>query len=129
MANNDYILRLETEKDYYEVESLAREAFWNLSFPGCSEHLFMHVLRQHPSFIPQLDFVAECDGKIIGSVMYSESYLEDEKGEKKTVLTMGPICVFAPTDVTPVVARSIQVQASITESAPMRTCPTWGIFT
>lgn len=94
MANNDYILRLETEKDYYEVESLAREAFWNLSFPGCSEHLFMHVLRQHPSFIPQLDFVAECDGKIIGSVMYSESYLEDEKGEKKTVLTMGPICVL-----------------------------------
>lgn len=32
MNKNDYIIRLETKKDYYEVENLAREAFWNLSF-------------------------------------------------------------------------------------------------
>ena len=93
MKKFDYTLRLETEKDYHEVESLAREAFWNLSVPGCSEHLFMHALRQHEAFVPQLDFVAEENGKIIGSVMYSESYLEDEKGNRKTVLTMGPLCV------------------------------------
>ena len=72
---------------------MAREAFWNLSVLGCSEHLFMHDLRQHEAFISQLDFVAEKDGKIIGCIMYSESYLEDEKGNKKTVLTMGPVCV------------------------------------
>ena len=93
MKINDYILRLETENDYHETETMAREAFWNLSVPGCSEHLFMHDLRQHEAFIPQLDFVAEKDGKIIGCIMYSESYLEDEKGNKKTVLTMGPVCV------------------------------------
>ena len=90
----DYILRLETENDYHETETMAREAFWNLSVPGCSEHLFMHDLRQHEAFIPQLDFVAEKDGKIIGCIMYSESHLEDEKGNKKTVLTMGPVCVL-----------------------------------
>ena len=72
---------------------MAREAFWNLSVPGCSEHLFMHELRQHEAFIPQLDFVAELNGEIIGCVMYSESYLIDENGSKKTVLTMGPVCV------------------------------------
>lgn len=93
MKNNDYILRLETPKDYYETETMAREAFWNLSVPGCSEHLFMHDLRQHKAFIPQLDFVAEYNGRIIGCVMYSESFLVDEQGTKKTVLTMGPICV------------------------------------
>ncbi len=93
MKINDYILRLETENDYHETETMAREAFWNLSVPGCSEHLFMHDLRQHEAFIPQLDYVAEKDGKIIGCIMYSESYLEDEKGNKKTVLTMGPVCV------------------------------------
>ena len=93
MKNNDYTLRLETEKDYHKTETMAREAFWNLSVPGCSEHLFMHALRQHEAFIPQLDFVAELDGEIIGCVMYSESYLIDENGNKKTVLTMGPVCV------------------------------------
>ena len=93
MKINDYIIRLETENDYHETETMAREAFWNLSVPGCSEHLFMHDLRQHEAFIPQLDYVAEKDGKIIGCIMYSESYLEDEKGNKKTVLTMGPVCV------------------------------------
>jgi len=93
MKNNDYTLRLETEKDYHKTETMAREAFWNLSVPGCSEHLYMHALRQHEAFIPQLDFVAELDGEIIGCVMYSESYLIDENGNKKAVLTMGPVCV------------------------------------
>ena len=40
MNKNDYIIRLETKKDYREVENLAREAFWNLSVPGCYEHYF-----------------------------------------------------------------------------------------
>lgn len=47
MNKNDYIIRLETEKDYREVENLAREAFWNLSVPGCYEHYFIHVIRKH----------------------------------------------------------------------------------
>ena len=94
MNNNDYIIRPETEKDYYTVENLAREAFWNLSIPGCSEHLFMHALRQHKAFIPELDYVIEKDGKIVASVMYSESELVDESGSRKTVLTMGPLCVL-----------------------------------
>lgn len=94
MNKHDYIIRRETEKDYREAECLAREAFWNLSNPGCSEHYFMHVLRQHPAFIPELDYVIEADGKIVGSVMYSRSKLVDENGCEKEVLTMGPLCVL-----------------------------------
>ncbi len=94
MNKNDFIIRLETKNDYYEVENLAREAFWNLSFPGCSEHYFMHVLRQHEAFIPELDYVVEYKGKTVGSVMYSVSKLIDENGSEKPVLTMGPICVL-----------------------------------
>ncbi|NLT08906.1 MAG: N-acetyltransferase [Ruminococcus sp.] len=94
MNKNDYIIRLETKNDYYEVENLAREAFWNLSIPGCSEHYFMHVLRQHEAFIPELDYVIEYNGKIVGCVMYSESKFIDENGAEKPVLTMGPICVL-----------------------------------
>lgn len=93
MNKNDYIIRLETEKDYYEVETLAREAFWNLSFPGCNEHYFMHLLRKHKAFIPELDYVIETDGKIIGSVMYSKAELIDENGNIKPIVSMGPICI------------------------------------
>ena len=93
MNNNDYIIRPETPNDYRCVEEMAREAFWNLSVPGCSEHYFIHVLRKHPAFIPELDFVLESDGEILGCVMYSRSELMDDEGNGKTVLTMGPLCV------------------------------------
>lgn len=93
MNKNDYIIRLETEKDYREVENLAREAFWNLSFPGCDEHYFIHVLRSHEAFIPELDYVIEADGKIIGSIMYSKAELIDENGNIKPIVSMGPLCI------------------------------------
>lgn len=94
MNNNDYIIRKETEKDYREVENLAREAFWNLSIPGCFEHYFIHIMRDHADFIPELDYVIELDGKIIGSVMYCKAMLKDEQGNEKNIVTMGPLCVL-----------------------------------
>lgn len=93
MNKNGYIIRKEIENDYREVENLAREAFWNLSFPGCDEHYFIHVMRDHKDFIPELGCVLEMDGRIIGCIMYTEGRLVDEKGNEKTVLTMGPLCI------------------------------------
>lgn len=86
-------IRNETENDYRAVEELTREAFWNLNFPGCSEHYLVHVLRSHADFIPELDLVAEADGKIVGSIIYSKSKLTDEKGNEKDILTFGPLSV------------------------------------
>ena len=94
MNNNDYIIRLETEKDHREVENLAREAFWNLSKPGCDEHYFIHVMREHPDFIPELDHVIEVGGKIAGCIMYCKAKLVDENGNEKPVVTMGPLCIL-----------------------------------
>lgn len=93
MNKNDYIIRLETEKDYREVENLAREAFWNLSVPGCDEHYFIHVMRKHKDFIPELSHVVETDGRIIGCIMYTKAELADENGNIKPIVTMGPLCI------------------------------------
>jgi len=93
MNKSDYIIRKETKNDYREVENLNREAFWNLSVPGCSEHYFVHVMRDHKDFIPELAHVLEIDGKIVGCVMYCKGLLKDEEGNEKTILTMGPLCV------------------------------------
>lgn len=91
--NKNYIIRLETKKDYEEVENLAREAFWNLYVPGCNEHYLIHTMRSHKDFIPQLAYVLELDGKVIASVMYTKSVLKDESGYEKAVISFGPVCV------------------------------------
>ena len=60
---NNLTIRLETEKDYRAVEELTREAFWNVYKPGADEHYYVHQMRKHPDFIPELAFVLELDGK------------------------------------------------------------------
>ena len=90
---NGFHIRLEEEKDYRAVEELTREAFWNVYVPGASEHYFVHMMRKHPDFIPELAFVLEKDGKIVGSVMYTKAWLEDETGNRKEILSFGPLCI------------------------------------
>ena len=42
---------------------------------------------------PELDFVMEKDGKIIGQNVFARTVIEDDSGEAVDVLTMGPICI------------------------------------
>jgi len=86
-------IRREIESDYRAVEELTREAFWNLNVPGCDEHYLVHVLRSHPDFIPAMDFVAEVDNRIAGSIMYTRSFVIDDDNNKLDTLTFGPLCV------------------------------------
>ena len=90
---NDLTIRLETEHDRRTVEELTREAFWNVYKPGADEHYFVHQMRSHPDFIPELAFVAEQYGRIVGSIMYTKAWLEDENGNRKEIVSFGPICV------------------------------------
>ena len=94
MNKNDYTIRLEKKEDEAEVENLIREAFWNVYRPGCSEHYVMHVLRHDPAFIPELDFVMEQDGRLIGQNMFMHTVIDADDGRTVPVLTMGPICII-----------------------------------
>ena len=67
---NNITIRLETKDDYRAVENLTREAFWNVYRPGCMEHYVLHCYRDDPAFVPELDFVMELDGELIGQVIY-----------------------------------------------------------
>ena len=87
------IIRNETPADYRAVEELTREAFWNVYKPGADEHYFVHQMRSHPDFLPELAFVLEKDGEIIGNIMYTKAWLENSKGERKEILSFGPLCV------------------------------------
>ncbi len=86
-------IRLETPEDYRKVEELTREAFWNVYAPGCVEHFVLHHYRNNPDFIPELDFVMEEDGRIIGHVMYSKAEIIREDGSAMPAWTFGPISI------------------------------------
>ena len=93
MNKNDFTIRLEKPQDYREVENLIRESFWNVYRPGCSEHYVIHMLRDDPAFIKELDFVMEKDGRIIGQNMFMNTVINADNGTDISVLTMGPICI------------------------------------
>ena len=97
---NNLTIRLETEKDYSAVEEITRETFWNIYKPGADEHYFVHTMRSHPDFIPEMAFVLELDGtstaeptQIVGNIMYTKAWIEDENGVRKEILSFGPLCV------------------------------------
>lgn len=93
MNINDVTIRLERKEEYREVENLIRESFWNVYRPGCSEHYVIHVLRDDPAFVKELDFVMEKDGRLIGQNMFMRTVINSDDGGDVDVLTMGPICI------------------------------------
>ena len=90
----DIEIRLEQPADYRETEQVIREAFWNCYSPGCTEHYLLFVMRGSPDFIPELDFVAVADGRIIGSVVFMKSFVSGDDGKRYDVLSLGPIGVL-----------------------------------
>ena len=93
MNHQDYIIRPENAEDYRKVEALVRESFWNIYRPGCYEHYIIHVLRNDPAFVKQLDFVMEKDGVLIGQNMFMKTMIKADDNREIDVLTMGPICI------------------------------------
>ena len=91
MMKNDCLIRLETPDDYAETETLVRESFWNVYRPGCLEHYVLHCLRNDPDFVPELDFVLEKDGTLIGQIIFMRAVIRADDGATIPILTMGPI--------------------------------------
>jgi len=96
-GGNPLLIRLETPADYHAAEEVSREAFWAFWNPAkkiCSEPLLVHRLRSTQSYVPEMDFVAELDGRIVGHIIYSKAAVTDDAGQKYEVLTFGPLAVL-----------------------------------
>ena len=93
MDKNNIIIRLERKEDYRTVENLVRESFWNVYRPGAVEHFVLKCLRQDVNFVPELDFVMEKEGKIIGQNVFVKTELKSDCGANIPIITMGPICI------------------------------------
>ena len=93
MNKNDFIIRSERKEEQREVEFLVRESFWNVYRPGCLEHYVLNSLRSDEAFIPELNFVMEKDGRIIGQNMFMKAVIKADDGRNIPIVTMGPICI------------------------------------
>lgn len=92
------MIRTEEARDYFEVETLNRLAFWKeerleKTGIGCDEHFLVHQLRQSKDYIKELDLVYEQDGSIIGHILYTKAKVVSEKGIEHPVLCFGPLAV------------------------------------
>lgn len=85
-------IRSENENDYDDVEILVRNSFWNVYRPGAFEHYIVHNLRSDDSFIEDLAYVMEIDGKIVAHINYSWGFIEYEN-ESMPAAVLGPLSV------------------------------------
>ena len=93
MNKNDLIIRNERKDEQREVENLVRESFWNVYRPGCLEHYVLNQLRNDEAFVPELNFVMEKDGRLIGQNMFMRAAIKADDGSDLPIMTMGPICI------------------------------------
>ncbi|MCI5503987.1 MAG: N-acetyltransferase [Eubacterium sp.] len=93
MNTDNIIIRLERKEEYRKVETLVRESFWNVYRPGCMEHYVLNQLRDDPAFVPELDFVMEQNGELIGQNMFMRANIKADDGREVPIMTMGPICI------------------------------------
>ena len=87
------VIRNEKPEDYRVVEEMIKKTFWNLSVPGCNEHFFAHQVRKSADYIPELDFVMEENGQIIGHILYVKAKLIAMDGTEKNILSFGPFTI------------------------------------
>ena len=85
-------LRKIKEEDHYDIEYVAKKAFWNLNMPGCDEHYLVHRIWNEPNYVPEISLAAEVNDSIVGFILYVRCRIETETGDVE-VLTFGPLCV------------------------------------
>jgi len=97
-AGQRVILRREKKADWKTVEQITYRAFLNAPPTGQdddgTEALLAQKLRSRDSFVPELDYVAELDGSVIGNIMYTRSKVVNDAGGEWETLTFGPISVL-----------------------------------
>ena len=98
---NDITIRPETQGDYKEIVSLVLRSFQegtNYS-DGSDIIALIEEIRVSRYYIPDLSFVAELDGKIVGHFLFSKFPLSPSPagghGEDSDIVMLAPVSVHA----------------------------------
>ena len=100
---NNLTIRPETHKDYKDIVSLVLRSFKEGTdySDGSDIIALIEEIRDSKYYIPELSFVAELDGKIVGHFLFSHFPLSpskdgghDDKGQSEIVM-LAPVSVHA----------------------------------
>lgn len=90
-------IRPERPDDYSAILTLTYKAFLTSDYPGrrrVDEHYLIRLLQGSPFVIPELCFVAEQDGGIVGHILYTKSEILRPDGTTIDTITFGPLSVL-----------------------------------
>ncbi|MBB4036902.1 putative N-acetyltransferase YhbS [Dysgonomonas hofstadii] len=90
----DYVIRQETEKDFSEIYALIKTAFETATVKDGDEQDFADNLRKGSRYISQLALVAEVEGKLIGHIMLTKTYVMQSDGTEYEGLLIAPVSVL-----------------------------------
>lgn len=85
----DSIIRPETPEDYAAIYALTEAAFAEMEHADGDEQDVAPLLRKKEGFRPELSLVAECDGQIVGHILFTEITIGGD-----AALCLGPIAVL-----------------------------------
>ena len=97
---DDIIIRPETQKDYKDIVSLVLRSFregTNYS-DGTDIIALIEEIRMSPYYIPELSFVAELEGKIVGHFLFSRFPLSRTPAgghQDSGIVMLAPVSVHA----------------------------------
>ena len=98
---DDIIIRTETQKDYKDIISLVLRSFQEGTdySDGTDIIALIEEIRVSKYYIPELSFVAEIDGKIVGHFLFSRFPLsktaQGEHIEGDDIVMLAPVSVHA----------------------------------
>lgn len=90
----NFIVRQITEADYTTVYKLIKTAFETAEHRDGDEQDFAVNLRNGDNYIPELDLVAERDGKLLGHIMFTKTYVTKPDGSRYNTLMVAPLAVL-----------------------------------
>jgi predicted N-acetyltransferase YhbS len=89
-------IRPERADDYDEILRMTYDAFLTLDYPGrrrMDEHFLILLLQDCDKTIPELRFVAEHDGEIVGHIFYAMTAFRRPDGTHAETVTFAPLTV------------------------------------
>ena len=87
-------IRQENKNDYEAIYNLVKTAFETAKVKDGNEQDFVNSIRSSDNYIPELALVVEDRGEIIGHIMLSKTYVENEDKELFEVLYLAPVSVL-----------------------------------
>lgn len=90
----NFTVKQTTVADFSAVYHLIQTAFLTAEHKDGDEQDFAVNLRNSENYIPELDLVAEADGKLIGHIMFTKTYVARPDGSKFDTLLVAPLSVL-----------------------------------